>query len=190
MGHERAGNLLGAVATALGDEVERQVGAVAGRSGARASALVTLAQWPGGAIEQLRGALGLSHSATVRVVDGLVADGLAVRQAIGGGPAVRPVLTDAGRVRAAEALAERRRVLQQILGDVPEGDVRALEEILGRVLDALTTDPEVGDWICRLCELAACPQDRCPVDVKVERLRGQERGSDAAAGAVEGVTRR
>jgi hypothetical protein len=39
-----------------------------------------------------------------------------------------------------------------------------LERALEGVLGALTTDRTIGDWICRLCEVAACPQDRCPVE--------------------------
>jgi DNA-binding MarR family transcriptional regulator len=183
VGDERALNLLGAAATALGAAVERGAGAVAGRSGARAAALVTLAQWPGGTIEELRGVLSLSHSATVRVVDGLAADGLAVRRPLGGGPAVQPVLTDAGRAQAAEALAARRQVLREALDGVPQEDLPAFERTLARVLETLTTDQEVGDWICRLCELATCPQESCPVEVKVERVRTQERGD---AGSTSG----
>jgi DNA-binding MarR family transcriptional regulator len=133
-----------------------------------------LAQWPGGTIEELRGVLGLSHSATVRVVDGLATDGLAVRRPLGGGPAVQPVLTDAGLAQAAEVLAARRHVLGDALDGVPEDDLPAFERTLARVLDTLTTDQEAGDWICRLCELAMCPQERCPVEGKVDRVPTQE----------------
>jgi DNA-binding MarR family transcriptional regulator len=168
---ERAANLLGAFAVALGGRVERAAEAASGRSGARAAALTTLAQWPGGTIEQLRHALGLSHSATVRVIDGLVADGLAARQPLGGGPAVRPVLTVAGAALARDVLRARRDVTVAALAVLSDDEVAALNRALEVLLDTITVDPCTGDWVCRLCELAACPQERCPVEVKQQRLR-------------------
>jgi hypothetical protein len=63
----------------------------------------------------------------------------------------------------------------EALDGVPEDDLAAFERTVARVLDTLTTSQEVGDWIRRLCELATCPPESCPVDVKVERVRAQER---------------
>jgi DNA-binding MarR family transcriptional regulator len=166
----RAGNLLGAIAVVLGHRVERAAQAASGRAGGRAAALATLAQWPGGTIEQLRHVLGLSHSATVRVVDGIVVDGLAERRAVGGGPAIRPVLTEAGIACAREVLEARREVIDAALGGLPDDDVAALNRALESLLDAITVDRPTGDWVCRLCELAACPQDRCPVAIRQPRL--------------------
>jgi MarR family transcriptional repressor of emrRAB len=168
----RAGNLLGALAIGLGDRLSRATEAAAGRSGARAAALANLAQWPGDTIEDLRHMLGLTHSATVRVIDGLVADGLVERVRVGGGPAVRPELTEAGRAEARLVLLAREAVLDPLLGQLSPEQVTSLTGVAESLLTALTIDFNAGELICRICELEACPQERCPVAIRQdEHLR-------------------
>jgi MarR family transcriptional repressor of emrRAB len=166
----RVGNLLGALAIGVTDRLQRQTEAAAGRSGGRAAALATLAQWPGDTIEELSHTIGLTHSATVRVIDGLVADGLATREHVGGGPAVRPRLTQAGAVRARRILATRSEVLQWLVSDLSDEELAQVAPLVGRLLERLTTDINAGDLICRLCELDACPQERCPVEGRQHKL--------------------
>ena len=162
----RAGNLLGALGLGVSDRVQRASEAGASRSSARAAALVTLAQWPGDSIEELRVSLGLTHSATVRVIDKLVASRLVIREHVGGGPAVRPRLTEAGVAEAGRILAARRAALRPLLDLLSDADVTALTAILERLLDAMTDDFDAGERICRLCEVDACPQNDCPVEVR------------------------
>jgi MarR family transcriptional repressor of emrRAB len=169
----RAGNLLGALAIGLTGRLQRQTAAAAGRSGGRAAALASLAQWPGDTIEELSHTLGLTHSATVRVIDGLVADGLAIREHVGGGPAVRPRLTEAGEAQARRVLAARGEVLQWLVSDLSDAELTQVTGIVERLLEMLTSDFNAGELICRLCELEACPQDRCPVECRQQELIGQ-----------------
>lgn len=169
----RAGNLLGALAIGLTDRLQRETEAAAGRSGGRAAALATLAQWPGDTIEDLSHTLGLTHSATVRVIDGLVADGFATREHLGGGPAVRPRLTEAGEAQARRVLAARSEALRWLVSDLSDEEVTQVTGIVERLLERLTTDFNAGDLICRLCELDVCPQDRCPVECRQRQLAGQ-----------------
>ena len=77
---QRLENLLGALVVALGDELDAEVETAAGRPGATAAALAVLAQEPGLGIEQLKLPLRRTQSATVRVVDQLVAGGHAERR--------------------------------------------------------------------------------------------------------------
>src|SRR5919109_4294946 len=95
--HERRNNMLGAFVLAVGDRLRRETEAAIGHTGASAAALVTVAQFPGRTIEFLRQAIGLSHPATVRVVDRLVERGLVRRRAGSRGPAVSLTATAAGR---------------------------------------------------------------------------------------------
>jgi MarR family transcriptional repressor of emrRAB len=171
----RAANLLGALAIGVTDRVQRETEAAAGHSGGRAAALANLAQWPGDTIEELRHMLGLTHSATVRVVDGLVADGLVEREHVGGGPAVRPLLTRSGQAEARRVLAARNQVLGWLVGEVSDAELRRMTPIVERLLEKLTSDFNAGELICRLCELEACPQDRCPVATRQEHHRAQSR---------------
>jgi DNA-binding MarR family transcriptional regulator len=156
---DRLLNLLGALAVGLADRIAAATEETLGESATAVAALVTIAQFPGFSIEQVRHALGLSHSATVRVVDRLTARGLVAREAAERGPAVALVPTAPGRRLAARVLAVRRRVVSEIADDLP-GD---LGEAIETLLDRLTVDVETGHRICRLCDVATCPQDRCPV---------------------------
>lgn len=169
----RAENLLGAMAIGVSDRLQRETQATAGRLGARAAALATMAQWPGYTIEELRHCLGLTHSATVRVVDGLVADGLVTRERVGGGPAVRPRLTSAGEAQARGVIAARSKVLRWLVGRFSDDELAQLTPIVERLLETLTTDFNAGELVCRLCELDVCPQDRCPVELRQRHYRAR-----------------
>jgi DNA-binding MarR family transcriptional regulator len=169
----RTGNLLGALAIGMTDRMQRETEAAAGRSGGRAAALANLAQWPGDTIEELRHMVGLTHSATVRLIDGLVADGLVEREHVGGGPAVRPRLTETGEAEARRVLAARNEVIQWLVGDVTDAELSRITPIVERLLEKLTSDFNAGELICRLCELDACPQDRCPVASRQRHHRAQ-----------------
>src|SRR5690242_16745337 len=77
----RLANLLGAWSLAVSDRITAAAGVAAGRGGQAPAALVALDQFADGrTIEELSSVLGLTHSATVRLVDGLVADGNAARR--------------------------------------------------------------------------------------------------------------
>ena len=163
---DRLLNLLGALAVALADRIAAATEETLGESATAVAALVTVAQFPGSSLEELRHALGLSHSATVRVVDRLAARGLVTRRPAERGPAVALAPTAPGTRLAAQVLDVRRRVVSEVAGELP-GDLREAVETL---LDRLTADAETGHRICRLCDFATCPQDRCPV---AERQRAQ-----------------
>ena len=98
----RLSNLLGAWALAVSDRVGAAAAAAAGRGGQAPAALVALHQFAGGStIEELRQVLGLSHSAAVRLIDSLVADGHVARhQAADDRRSVALILTASGRTTA------------------------------------------------------------------------------------------
>src|ERR1022692_620968 len=78
---DRLENLLGALVLAVWDSLSSAAETAAGHPGALAAGLAVLAQDPGLGIEQLKRQLGRTQSATVRVVDQLVAEGRAERRA-------------------------------------------------------------------------------------------------------------
>nr|MBA2262479.1 winged helix-turn-helix transcriptional regulator [Solirubrobacterales bacterium] len=95
MDDDRLINLLGAQALALADRL--------GASSASA-ALVHLCAYPGTSPGALRAVLGITDSGATRLVDRLVAAGLAERTAGGDGRSIAVHPTEAGRAAADEAL--------------------------------------------------------------------------------------
>jgi uncharacterized membrane protein/DNA-binding MarR family transcriptional regulator len=122
-----------------------------------------LAQESGLSIEKLRQPLGLSQSATVRLVDSLVADGLARRSPGPDGRTISVHLTRAGRSRARSVLVGRADPWSA-LADLSQTERDALTGLLEKVLAGLTTDRTHADQICRLCDYSTCPQQDCPVE--------------------------
>jgi rubrerythrin len=74
-------------------------------------------------------------------------------------------LTAAGRRAAERVTAARGEVLEQALSGLPDGQRRAFEQALERVLPGLMRGPGATRWMCRLCDMGACGRDagRCPV---------------------------
>jgi len=165
MDHDR--NVVGALVVALGDRIRDATEDAAGMSGALPAALASLREWAGGrTVETLAGALRLSHSRTVRVIDRLEADGLAARErdpTDGRNVLVR--LTPAGERAGAAVLSARDGALGDALGVLAPGDRRALAALAERVLGGVTTGRRSAGENCRLCDSHACGHDegRCPV---------------------------
>src|SRR5262252_4481379 len=154
----RLENLLGALAVGLSDAITSAVETTTGHAGAMGAALATLAQEPGLGIEQLRVPLGRTQSATVRVVDQLVAEGYAERRPGHDQRCVAVFLTAKGAEAASRVLASREQAL-----------TGALKKVLARI----TSDRAHADLICRLCDLAACPQSACPVELAARGAQDQ-----------------
>ena len=142
MSSARTANLLGALVTALNDELQASTVEAAAHGAAFPAALASMLGEPGMSIEGLRRILGLSHSGTVRLLDCLESDGAVERKAG----------ADARRAALAPALA--------LLTTAEQGQLARLTE---KLLAGLTRDRRHSDHICRLCDLAVCPDASCPV---------------------------
>jgi len=171
----RVANRLGATALTLSDAIREATEAATGMAGAPPAALVSLLEWAdGGSVDVLAGAMRVSHSRAVRVVDRLEAAGLA-RRAPDPSDGRRALvwLEPAGRERARRALDARARVLGSALGELDAADVRDLERLLGAVLGATTVDVRAAMGTCRLCDAHACGhyEGACPVTRAADRRR-------------------
>jgi MarR family transcriptional regulator, negative regulator of the multidrug operon emrRAB len=162
----REANLLGAVALAVGDRIRAAAELGAGQGGSAPAAVVSLATYlDGSPIDSIRAPLSLTHSATVRLVDRLVAAGLVERRE---GPDRRSVaveLTEEGRRAAARAAAAREEALEEALAGLDPGERAELARLHEKVLAALTDGRVAAGRICRLCDARACGHEegRCPV---------------------------
>jgi MarR family transcriptional repressor of emrRAB len=171
---DRLANVLGAFALAVSDEVEAATAQAAGHTGAGPAALVALSDLLAGrSVDDLRRAVGVTHSGGVRVVDRLVGDGLAERRPGADGRSVALALTPVGRRLAVRVRDARQATLQQALAVLDDSEQAALGDLLdklvagvvGRRLEARAagaTPP--GGWLCRLCDPVACERaaGHCP----------------------------
>lgn len=160
----RQENVLGALALALVDELAVAVAQEAGHGAAAPAAIVGIGTTPGLTIDQLRAILGLSHSGTVRLIDRLAADGLVERRPARDGRAVALSLTEAGGEAMERVLSARQQLLARTLTVLSAEEQVQLTTMLERLLTSLTRGREGADHICRLCNEAVCPSDRCPVE--------------------------
>ncbi|MGC7094230.1 MarR family winged helix-turn-helix transcriptional regulator [Amycolatopsis lurida] len=161
-------NLLGAVVTGAHDQLASAVETAAGHSGALAAALAMAAQYEGLTMGTLQRFLGISRPATIRLVNLLESDGLAVRRHLDDDRRSTSVLlTEVGHREAQRVLAARRSVLERLLPDATKQERVVLDRVLERILTAMITHPDRGYEVCRLCDISTCPPSRCPVETMV-----------------------
>ena len=152
----RVANLLGALAVAIEDVVQ---------AGSRDAALVSLDSHPARSVAELSRALGRSHSATVRLVDGMAAAGLLERQPGADSRSVSLVLSGEGAAAAQDVRARRAEALDQLVRALDSEHVNQLEPILERLLETTATDADSRWRTCRLCDEPRCEDGRqCPID--------------------------
>jgi DNA-binding MarR family transcriptional regulator len=171
----RLTNLVGAWSLAVADRVTVAAAAAAGRGGQAPAALVALHEFADGStIDHLRKVLGISHSAAVRLIDGLDADGY-VKRAVHTDDrrSVALTLTPAGRKTATRILQARHEAVHSTLEGLSEQERRSLIP-LAESLTAQLVDLKLGErakrsappsgWLCRLCDFDACgrPRGLCP----------------------------
>ena len=163
----RAANLLGAVALELVGRVEQRTKRHPNETSSSMAALNVIGFYEGCSNNALSQALGLSHTATVRLVDKLEAAGLVVSERGEDKRSVCLSLTPAGRQRGQELVSERCRYLCTTLDILSPEDVAHLSRISEQLLRAMVDDVADAAHICRLCDETACASDHCPVHEKV-----------------------
>jgi MarR family transcriptional repressor of emrRAB len=172
-GSRRLENLVGSLLTALSDSLTASAEQAVGHTGATASALTYLAQEPGRSIDQLKRPLGLSQSATVRLVDRLVVDGLVQRRPGRDARSIAVHLTPPGEQVAQAILARRATLLSASLAPLSQDERGALTGLVEKLLGHITEDLAHGDRICRFCDPVVCPSESCPVSRAAEPDTGR-----------------
>ena len=159
-------NRLGALALVLADRAANAVAEASGHADSTAAALSALHHFlDAPSIELLRQVLGLTHSATVRLVDRLERDGLVRRRP---GPDARSTavsLTAAGHRAATRVTTARAEVLADAVTTLTAEDRSHLDRIVGHLLTSMKRDYGATRWICRMCDTTACGLERgeCPL---------------------------
>jgi MarR family transcriptional regulator, negative regulator of the multidrug operon emrRAB len=180
---DRLENTFAALVVAVSDGILKEISDRWQLGASDAAALVVLSRVPQ-RIDGVSRQLGLSHSATVRLVDRLVDNGFAVRGRGGDGRSVAVRLTPAGKRRAKSVLAERERVVGRALAGLSKADRAALARIVDQLLEEQGVDWLTTLRICRFCDIPGCEHEApCPAAVVPRRdsplpqaaARGQRR---------------
>ncbi|MBB3567711.1 MarR family transcriptional regulator [Rhizobium sp. BK491] len=161
----RLENLFGAMSLALVDKMEKAFTDETGLGPSAIAAIVQIGTEPRLTIETLRRMIALSHSATVRLVDQLVASDLVVRAGgVDGDKRARSLqLTERGRALFKCSLAARRAVIQRAIAVLGPEETVQFSHLVEKLLPALVDLGDDQDVVCRVCDQGACDQDRCPI---------------------------
>lgn len=168
---ERAGqhtaNILGALALLIQDRVERAWQSALDLSPMAAAALVQIDNEPGSSIDVIASHIGLTHSATVRVIDKLVERGLVEKdRARKDARAQSLKLSKAGRRVVQQLHAARNQVTDDLLSGLDAPQRRTLEAAISAILYRAVEPGREADVTCRVCDDRRCTPDICPIRVE------------------------
>jgi DNA-binding MarR family transcriptional regulator len=163
----RCSNLLGAFVIAAYDQMVERIETEESIAPQGAAALVVIGVNEGRSVDFLSGALHLSHSGCVRVVDKLQEAGLVERREGQDRRVVALYLTPSGHKRAHSILRTRRKYLDGLLQTLSATQQRQFTAQIELMLYEMTNSEEHAEAMCRFCDEAACPQERCPVTLAV-----------------------
>ena len=158
-------NRLAALATALGDAVHAETDDL---SPSAVAALQTVRQDGPMAIQDVARVIGLTHSATVRLIDRLEKDWL-VRRLGRKGREVRVEATARGRRRAGQFQDRRLTAADALLAVLEPEEREVFARVLDKMLAACVDDTHDGEHICRACDRDGCREKGCPVTAAAER---------------------
>ena len=167
---DRTANLLGALALVLTDRMTEETQTRAMHGAAAPAVVVSIGADPGLSVGALAQTVGLTHSATVRLVDRLARDELVERRGGTDGRSVGLHLTRRGIARRRAILKGRNQILSEALAALPVNDQAALTPLIEALLGAITQDRQQADHICRLCDEDICPEATCPVESAAQRV--------------------
>jgi DNA-binding MarR family transcriptional regulator len=165
-GREHTANILGALSLLIQDRVESAWQAELDLSPMAAAALVQIDNEPGSSIELIASHIGLTHSATVRVIDKLVERGFVEKdRARKDARAQSLKLSKAGKRVVQQLHAARNGVTDRLLADLDPVRRAALEEAIRAILYRCVEPGREADVTCRVCDDRRCTPDICPIRV-------------------------
>jgi MarR family transcriptional regulator, negative regulator of the multidrug operon emrRAB len=164
----RTANMLAAFAGEVTERVEATLKSHPNQTDSAAAALNIMGFWEGITNAQLARALKLSHTATVRLVDKLEAQGFVEARAGDDRRATHLFLTSAGRKALQPALVARCAAVKNYLGVLTAAEEKQFAHLLEKLMRPLAQDAYGVSHFCRLCEFTACPGDDCPMHANME----------------------
>lgn len=165
-------NILGAFTMALNDKMDRAVSAAAGLNSSACYAVVTVGTEPGSTIEELRRMLDLEHSSAVRTIAKLEAKGIVTksRRPCDDKRVVRINLTRAGEDLFSKILDARQEVLTKVTSKMTDEETKLLDGLIRKGMPDVVDPGDDQHYVCRLCDMEACDQRICPVNLAYPEL--------------------
>lgn len=142
-------NRLAALATAVNDAAFADTGDL---SDSAVAALIAVRTREPIAIQHIAAIVGLTHSATVRLVDRLE-KGWLVRRQRRKGREVLVETTSRGKRRVRDLMAKRREAVEALTVGLSETDRKALLRIVETVLGAALDNGAEPERLCRYCDV-------------------------------------
>ncbi len=165
---DRPGNVFGALALVVADQIADATAEAAGRADSAPAALAALLHFlDRPTVDLLRQVLGLTSSGTVRLIDRLAESGLVERQDGADRRSTAIVLTQAGRAAAEQVCQARAGVLERATAGLSPQDRADLDRLTGKMLVGMMRGPGAVRWICRMCDTGICrgSPGGCPVGI-------------------------
>ncbi|MDK9697757.1 MAG: MarR family transcriptional regulator [Siculibacillus sp.] len=172
MSYRIVANRLATFATLLADAVHADAEDL---SASAAAALVTLRRNGPTAILDIARTIGLTHSATVRLIDRLEKDWL-VRRLSRKGREVKVELTARGRRRAGQFQDKRIAAAETLMAVLDSDEIEVLARAVDKMLEVPIDGRETADHVCRACDGDGCRAENCPVDAAAERFEATKGG--------------
>ncbi len=182
----RLANLVGALSTGISDAIYESTALAAGLDGVASAALIALLDFmPGGSVRTLSQVVGLTHSGGVRVVDRLVAEGLATRGSSVDARSRSLTLTARGVKVARQVLAARERAVSELLEQLTATEHATLTTLSERLVAGIAAqrlekrnagETPAGGALCRMCDFGACGRGAgmCPAAGTVATFRAEQ----------------
>jgi DNA-binding MarR family transcriptional regulator len=159
-------NILGALAQLIQDRVESAWQSALDLSPMAAASLAQIDSEPGCSIEQVAGRIGLTHSATVRIIDKLAERGLVEKdRARKDARAQSLTLSKAGKRTVQQLHAARNQVADDLVASLDPAQRTALEHAIRAILHRTVEPGREADVTCRVCDESRCAPDICPIRV-------------------------
>jgi len=168
MNRLRTANLLAAFSGEVTERAGTTLKSHPNQTDSAVAALNVVGFWEGITNAKLAQVLKLSHTATVRLVDKLEAQGLVQAREGKDKRATHLHLTPAGRKRVQSALVARCAAVKGYLDVLTAAEEKQLAHLLEKLMRPLAKDAYGVSHFCRLCEVTACPGEQCPMHANME----------------------
>jgi DNA-binding MarR family transcriptional regulator len=167
---ELLANKIAALATAIDDRTDAAFGSQRSRSSV--AALETLLYWGPLTATELSKILKVTQPTAVRVVGGLVREGLITRHRKRGRD-VALALSRAGNAQARRLQRARLAAVAELVGTLAAANAQSVNKVIDLLLAAATDGRTTARRTCRFCAHDICEGLACPVGSRATVLEGE-----------------